>query len=55
MFHWSRGKRSIITSFAIVSALDTTVPPVSVEWKNSSSSTSLAVVWWRMKTISIRS
>jgi hypothetical protein len=36
-----------------LSALDTTVPPVSREWKKSSSSTSSAAVWWRMKTTSI--
>ena len=35
------------------SALETTVPPDSREWKNSSSSTSLATVWWRMKTTSM--
>jgi hypothetical protein len=40
-------------SFIIVSALDTTVPPLSVAWKNSSSVTSAACVWWRMKTTSV--
>jgi hypothetical protein len=40
-------------SFIKVSALDTTVPPVSVAWKNSSSGTSWACVWWRMKMTSV--
>ena len=35
------------------SALETTVPPVSVAWKKFCSSTSEACVWWRMKTTSI--
>jgi len=34
-------------------ALETTVPPVSREWKKFSSSTSSATVWWRMNTTSM--
>jgi hypothetical protein len=40
-------------SFISSRALDTTVPPDSREWKKSSSFTSLATVWWRMKTSSM--
>jgi hypothetical protein len=48
-----RGLGAVDVPQAAGVALETTVPPDSREVKKSSSLTSLATVWWRMKTTSM--